>query len=150
MQSQVVRDVVAGLDYVHKNFSGAPDGRSSYDAATVFVSKPFSASSFLRASYTLSSLRGTGSIPGDAPNQIRLDAGYAYEWSTSTTLSFGTSFRAIQGNPWLTTVDVRLGMVRALTTPYLLTVMVDAMNLLAREAGGQPPLGIRFGARLSF
>jgi len=41
-------------------------------------------------------------------------------------------------------------MVRALTTPYLLTVMVDAMNLLAREAGGQPPLGIRFGARLSF
>ena len=150
VQSQVVRDVVAGLDYVHKNFSGAADGRSSYDAATVFVSKPFSASSFLRASYTLSSLRGTGSIPGDAPNQIRLDAGYAYEWSASTTLSFGTSFRAIQGNPWLTTVDVRLGMVRALTTPYLLTVTVDAMNLLAREAGGQPPLGIRFGARLSF
>lgn len=150
VESQIVRDLVAGLDYVHKIFDGASDGRSSYDGATVFVAKPFSASSILRASYTLSSLRGTGSIPGDAPNAVKIDAAYAYEWSANTTLNFGTSFRAIQGSPWTTTLDARLGMVRALTTPYLLTLTVDGMNLLGREAGGQPPFAIRFGAKLSF
>jgi hypothetical protein len=150
VQSQVWRDVVAGLDYVHKQFSGAPDRRSSYDGATLFVAKPFSAGSLLQASYTLSSLRGAGNIPGDAPNALKIDAAYAYEWSANTTLTFGSSFRAVQANPWQTTVDVRLGMVRALASPYLLTVTVDAMNLLAREAGGQPPLGVRFGGRLSF
>jgi len=43
-----------------------------------------------------------------------------------------------------------VGIVRALTSPYLLTVTLDALNLLDRQAGGTPPLAIRFGARLSF
>jgi hypothetical protein len=150
VESQVFRDLVAGLDYVHKQFGGSPDGRTSFDGATIFVAKPFSASSLLSASYTRSSLRGVGSIPGNAPNVFKLDAAYAYEWSARTTLSFGTSFRAIQASPWQTTVDVRLGMVRSLSSPYLLTVTLDALNLLDREAGGTPPLAIRFGARLSF
>ena len=150
VQSQVWRDLVAGLDYVHKQFSDAPDGRTSYDGATLFVAKPFSASSLLQASYTLSSLRGAGNIAGDSPNAIKLDAAYAYEWSAKTTLTCGTSFRAIQSSPWQTTLDVRLGMIRALSSPYLLTVTLDAVNLLDRQAGGEPPLAIRFGARLSF
>src|SRR5438046_1273943 len=95
VQSQVWRDLVAGLDYVHKQFSDAPDGRTSYDGATLFVAKPFSASSLLQASYTLSSLRGAGNIAGDSPNAIKLDAAYAYAWSATTTLTRGTHLRAI-------------------------------------------------------
>jgi hypothetical protein len=150
VQSQIWRDLVAGLDYVHKQFSDASDGRTSYDGATLFVAKPFSASSLLQASYTLSSLRGAGNIAGDSPNALKLDAAYAYEWNAKTTLTCGTSFRAIQSSPWQTTLDVRLGMVRSLSSPYLLTVTLDAVNLLDRRAGGEPPLAIRFGARLSF
>jgi carboxypeptidase family protein len=150
VQSQVWRDLVAGLDYVHKEFSDAPDGRTSYDGATLFVAKPFSAGSLLQASYTLSSLRGSGAIAGDAPHALKIDAAYAYEWSPKTTFTLGSSFRAIQASPWQTTLDVRLGMVRALSSPYLLTVAVDALNLFDREAGGAPPLAIRFGVRLSF
>jgi hypothetical protein len=150
VQSQIWRDLVAGLDYVHKDFHDAPDGRDSYDAATISLAKPFSASSLLQASYTLSSLRGPGNIDGDAPNAVKLDAAYAYEWDAKTTATAGASFRAIEGNPWLTTVDVRFGVVRSLTSPYLLTVTLDALNLLDRQAGGAPPLAIRFGARLSF
>jgi hypothetical protein len=41
-------------------------------------------------------------------------------------------------------------MIRSLSSPYLLTVTLDAVNLLDRQAGGEPPLAIRFGARLSF
>jgi len=150
VQSQIWRDLVAGLDYVHKQFSDAPDGRTSYDGATLFLAKPLSASSLLQASYTLSSLRGAGNIAGDYPNALKLDAAYAYEWSAKTTLTCGTSFRAIQSSPWQTTLDVRLGMIRSLSSPYLLTVTLDAVNLFDRQAGGEPPLAIRFGARLSF
>jgi hypothetical protein len=104
----------------------------------------------LRASYTASTLRGPGQIPGDVPNAVRLDAAYAYEWDANTTLTFGGSFRAIEASPWVTTLDVRLAAVRILPPPYLLNVSVDALNLLDREDGGIPPLAIRFGARLSF
>ena len=48
------------------------------------------------------------------------------------------------------TLDARIGLVRALANPYLLALTIDGINLLDREAGGQPPLAIRFGARLSF
>ena len=147
---QLWRDLAFGLAYVHKKFSGAPDGRTSYDGVTASIAKPFFAGTLLRASYTRSSLRGAGEIPGDAPNAFKLDGAYAYEWSAKTTVTFGTSFRAIEGSPWLTTLDARLGFVRVLPTPYLLTVTVDALNLLDREEGGTPPLSIRFGARLSF
>jgi outer membrane receptor protein involved in Fe transport len=150
IQSQIWRDLVAGLDYVHKDFRDAPDLRDSYDAATVSLAKPFSASSLLQASYTLSSLRGPGNIAGDTPNVLKLDAAYAYEWDPKTTATAGASFRAIEGSPWQTTVDVRAGVVRALTSPYLLTITLDALNLLDRQAGGTPPLAVRFGARLSF
>ncbi len=150
VESQVFRDLVAGLDYVHKQFGGAPDGRTSYDGATVFVAKPFSANSLLSASYTRSTLRGASSVSANAANVFKLDAAYAYEWSPRTTFSFGTSFRAIQASPWQTTLDVRLSMVRSLSSPYLLALNVDALNLLDREAGGMPPLAIRFGGRLSF
>jgi len=141
---------VAGVDYIHKDFRDAPDGRDSYDAATLSLAKPFSANSLLQASYTLSSLRGTGNLAGDTPSALKLDAAYAYEWDPKTTATFGTSFRAIEGSPWQTTIDARVGLVRALTSPYLLTVTLDAMNLLDRQAGGTPPLAIRFGAKLSF
>jgi hypothetical protein len=150
VHSQVWRDLVAGLDYVHKQFKDAADGRTSYDGATLFVTKPFSASSLLGASYTLSSLRGSGGIPGSADNAFKLDLAYAYEWSPKTTITFGSSFRAVQGSPWETTLDARLGLVRALTSPYLLTLAVDALNLFDRETAATPPLAIRFGARLSF
>jgi hypothetical protein len=150
IQSQIWRDVVAGLDYVHKDFRDAPDGRDSYDAATLSLAKPFSASSLLQASYTFSSLRGSANSAADTPSAVKLDAAYAYEWDPKTTATAGFSFRAIEGNPWVTTVDVRLGVVRSLTSPYLLTLTLDALNLLDREAGGMPPLAIRFGARLSF
>ena len=151
VQSQIWRDVVASLDYIHKDFRDALDGRDSYDAATLLLAKPFSANSLLQASYTLSSLRGPGrNIAADTPNVLKLDAAYAYEWDPKTTATFGSSFRAIEGSPWQTTVDVRVGIVRALTSPYLLTVTLDALNLLDRQAGGTPPLAIRFGARLSF
>ena len=53
-------------------------------------------------------------------------------------------------DPWQATLDVRLGMIRSLSSPYLLTVTLDAVNLLDRRAGGEPPLAIRFGGRLSF
>lgn len=150
VERQLWRDLVGGLGYVHKRFDGALDGRTGYDAFTISLAKPFSASSLLRASYTHASLRGGAPLPGEAPNAFKLDAAYAYEWSANTTLTLGTSFRAIEGSPWLTTLDVRLGAMRALSNPYLLTLTVDALNLLGREAGGTPPLAIRFGARLSF
>jgi hypothetical protein len=150
VQSQVFRDLIAGFDYVHKQFSDAPDGRSSYDGATLSVGKPFSANSLLQASYTLSSLRGAGNVPGDTPNVLKLDLAYAHEWSAKTTLTFGSSFRAIQGSPWQTTLDIRLGLVRALSSPYLVTVTADLLNLFDREGGGVPPFAARFGARLSF
>src|SRR5439155_640976 len=73
VQSQIFRDVVAGLDYVHKDFRDAPDGRTSYDGATLSLAKPFSASSLLQASYTLSSLDGPRTLAADAPNVIKLD-----------------------------------------------------------------------------
>jgi hypothetical protein len=150
VERQLWRDLVGGLGYVHKRFEGALDGRTGYDGFTISVAKPFSAGSLLRASYTRASLRGGVPLPGEAPNTFKIDAAYAYEWSANTTFTLGTSFRAIEGSPWLTTLDVRLGAVRALSSPYLLTVSVDALNLLDREAGGTPPLAIRFGARLSF
>jgi len=150
LESQVLRDLVAGLDYVHKQFGGSPDGRTSYDGATVFVAKPFSASTLLSASYTRSTLRGSDNVLANAPNVFKLDAAYAFEWSPRTTLTFGTSLRAIQASPWQTTLDVRLAMVRSLSSPYLVALNVDALNLLDREAGGTPPLAIRFGGRLSF
>ena len=150
LESQVLRDLVAGLDYVHKQFGGSPDGRTSYDGATIFVAKPFSASTLLSASYTRSTLRGSDNVLANAPNVFKLDAAYAFEWSPRTTLTFGTSLRAIQASPWQTTLDVRLAMVRSLSSPYLLALNVDALNLLDREAGGTPPLAIRFGGRLSF
>jgi len=62
IQSQVFRDLVCGLDYVHKDFRDAPDGRTAYDGATLSLAKPFSASSLVQASYTLASLRGSGTI----------------------------------------------------------------------------------------
>src|SRR5204863_214377 len=81
VQSQIWRDVVASLDYIHKDFRDALDGRDSYDAATLSLAKPFSANSLLQASYTLSSLRGPGrNIAADTPNVLKLDAAYAYEW----------------------------------------------------------------------
>src|SRR5919204_564883 len=120
VQSQVWRDLVAGIDYIHKDFRDAPDGRDSYDAATLSLAKPFSANSLLQASYTLSSLRGSGNIPADAPTALKLVAAYAYEWDPKTTATLGSSFRAIEGSPWQTTIDVRVGVVRALTSPYLL------------------------------
>jgi hypothetical protein len=144
------RDLVGSLGYVHKMFDGAPDGRTSYDAVTASLAKPFSFGSFLRASYTYSSLRGNGEIAEDAPNQIKLDAAYSYEWSAKTTLLAGTAFRAIEGSPWTTTLDVRVGMVRALSAPYVLALNLDVFNLLNRQEGGAPPLAIRFGGRLSF
>ena len=147
---QLWRDLIGGLGWVHKEFGGEPAGPTSYDALTLSVEKPFSAGTLLRASYTRSTLRGPGAVPGDAPNAFRLDAAYAYEWDAKTTLALGTSFRAIEASPWLTTLDVRLGLVRVLPTPYLLTLTADALNLLDREAGGTPPLAIRFGGRLSF
>jgi Carboxypeptidase regulatory-like domain/TonB dependent receptor len=150
VQSQVFRDLVGAVDYVHKDFRDAPDGRSSYDGVTLSVAKPFSASSLLQASYTVSSLRGTGNIAGDAPNAVKLDAAYAYEWDAKTTATFGTSFRALQTSPWQTTLDVRFGVVRALTSPYLLTFTIDGLNLFDQEANGMPPFALRFGARLSF
>jgi Carboxypeptidase regulatory-like domain/TonB dependent receptor len=150
VQSQIFRDVVAGLDYVHKDFRDAPDGRSSYDAATFSLAKPFSASSLLQASYTHSSLRGAGAIAADAPNVIKLDAAYAYEWDAKTTATLGTSFQAIDGSPWQVTLDLRAGVVRALTSPYVLTVTADVLNLFDRERGGTPPLAGRFSARLAF
>ncbi|MGZ6125508.1 MAG: hypothetical protein ACXWLR_11150, partial [Myxococcales bacterium] len=150
VERQVWRDLVGGLGYVHKRFDGALDGRTGYDAVTVSVAKPFSTGSLLRASYTHASLRGGAPLPGEAPNSFRLDAAYTYEWSANTTLSLGTSFRAIEASPWQTTLDVRLGAVRALSSPYLLALTLDALNLLDRQAGGTPPLAIRFGARLSF
>lgn len=150
VERQLWRDLVGGLGYLHKQFDGALDGRTGYDAFTVSLAKPFSASSLLRASYTRASLRAGAAIPGEAPNVFKLDAAYAYEWSAKTTLTLGTSFRAIDASPWQTTLDVRLGMMRALSSPYLLALTVDALNLLGSEAGGMPPLAIRFGARLSF
>jgi Carboxypeptidase regulatory-like domain/TonB dependent receptor len=150
VESQVLRDLVAGVDYVHKQFGGSADGRTSYDGATVFVAKPFSASSLLTASYTRSTLRGSSSVSANAPNVFKLDAAYAYEWDPRTTFSMGTSFRAIEASPWQTTIDVRLSVIRTLSSPYLLAFNVDALNLLDREAGGTPPLAIRFGGRLSF
>jgi len=150
VQSQIFRDVVAGLDYVHKDFRDAPDGRTSYDGATLSLAKPFSASSLLQASYTLSSLQGSGAVAADAPNVIKLDAAYAYEWDAKTTATLGTSLRVIEGSPWQATMDVRAGIVRALTNPYVLTVTADVLNLFDRERGGTPPLAGRFSARLSF
>jgi outer membrane receptor protein involved in Fe transport len=150
VQSQIFRDVVAGLDYVHKDFRDAPDGRTSYDGATFSLAKPFSASSLLQASYTLSSLQGSRTVGADAANVIKLDAAYAYEWDAKTTATLGTSFRAIEGSPWQATVDVRAGVVRALTNPYVLTVTADVLNLFDRERGGTPPLAGRFSASLSF
>jgi hypothetical protein len=147
---QLWRDLVGSLGYVHKMFDGAPDGRTKYDAVTVSVAKPFSFGTLLRASYTYSSLRGNGEIAEDAPNQIKLDAAYSYEWSAKTTLLAGTAFRAIEGSPWTTTLDLRVGMVRALSAPYVLALNLDVFNLLNRQEGGAPPLAIRFGGRLSF
>ena len=89
-------------------------------------------------------------IAADAPNVIKLDAAYAYEWDARTTATLGTSFRVIQGSPWQATMDVRAGVVRALTNPYVLTVTADVLNLFDRERGGTPPLAGRFSARLSF
>jgi hypothetical protein len=91
-----------------------------------------------------------GAIPGDAPNALKLDAAYAYEWDAKTTATFGTSFRAVQSSPWLATLDVRAGVVRALTSPYLLTLTIDGLNLFDQESNGMPPFALRFGARLSF
>jgi len=147
---EIWRDFAGGLGWVHKQFSGAPDGRTSFDALTLSLEKPFSAGALLRASYTLSSLRGPAPMPDDAPNAFKLDAGYAYEWDPRTTLTLGTSFRAIEASPWQTTIDARLGVVRMLPPPYVATLTVDVLNLLAREAGGMPPLSIRFGGKLSF
>ena len=150
LDHQLWRDLVGSLGYVHKMFDGAPDGRTKYDAVTVSVAKPFSFGSLLRASYTYSSLRGNGEIAEDAPNQIKLDAAYSYEWTAKTTLLAGTAFRAIEGSPWTTTLDARVGMVHLLSAPYVLALNLDAFNLLNRQEGGQPPLAIRFGGRLSF
>ncbi|MGZ6123690.1 MAG: carboxypeptidase regulatory-like domain-containing protein [Myxococcales bacterium] len=150
VEQQVFRDLVGGLGYVRKQFDGAPDGRTGYDAVTVSVAKPFSASSLLRASYTLSSLRGAAGIAEDASNAFKIDAAYAYEWSAKTTVTLGTSFRAIEASPWQTTIDMRLALLRALSGPYLLSLSLDVLNLLNRQAGGTPPLAIRFGGRLSF
>jgi hypothetical protein len=149
-ERQLFRDLVGALRYVHKQFEGALDGRTGFDAVTVSVEKPFSFNSLLRASYTRAWLRGGAPLPGEAPNTFKLDAAYAYEWSAKTTLSLGMSFRAIEASPWQTTLDVRVGAVRALSSPYLLTLTLDALNLLDRQEGGTPPLAIRFGARLSF
>src|SRR5207244_10732801 len=101
---------VAGLDYVHMYFRVSPDGRTSYDGATLSLAKPFSASSLLQASYTLSSLQGSGAVAADAPNVIKLDAAYAYEWDAKTTATLGTSLRVIEGSPWQATMHVRAGV----------------------------------------
>ncbi len=147
---QLLQDLVGGLGFLHKEFSGAPDGRTSYDGLTVSVTKPFSAGTLLRASYTRSWLRGVADPAAEAPHVFKLDAAYAYEWTAKTTLTFGSSLRAIDASPWLTTLDVRLAAVHVLPTPYLLTVTVDALNLLDEQDAETPPLAIRFGARLSF
>ena len=144
------RDLTGGLLYVHKMFDGALDGRSSYDALTISVAKPFSFGTLLAASYTYSSLRGASDIPEDAPSQVKLDAAYAYEWDAKTTLTGGASFRAIETSPWTIALDARLGLSRILSNPYVLALNLDVFNLFDRQEGGQPPLAIRFGARLSF
>ena len=58
-----------------------------------------------------------------------------------------SAFRAIDARPWLTTLDARLGAVRVLPQLYLLTLTLDALNLLDREEGGADALARR-GARL--
>jgi len=208
-QVQVLRNVVAGLDYSHRVLGRAVEDVSStglpggarvltnpgeasriYDGVTLSVARPFAQGYFLEASYTLSSWRGNysgpfraedlaapphltgefdftsqaanrnGPLPGGAPQVFKLDGAYAYEYSPSTTFTFGAVFRAIQGMPlsylardpaapasgdtasfvlprgsagrlpWQTTLDLRGGFTYALSASYALSVTLDLLNVL--------------------
>ncbi|HEY6909721.1 MAG TPA: TonB-dependent receptor [Myxococcales bacterium] len=166
----------------------------TYDGVTLSLARRFAEGWFLQASYTLSSLRGdyagpfraesleqdphltseyarpgslfnrSGPLPGDAPQVIKLDGAYAYEYSPRTTFTLGVAFRAIQGAPlnylardpqspqagetesfvlprgsagrlpWQTTLDLRFGMGYALTGNYTLAVTLDLLNVLNRQS----------------
>jgi hypothetical protein len=105
-----------------------------------------------------------GPLPGDAPHVVKLDAAYVYEWTARTTVTVGTAFRAFQGGPlsylaqspgnpslgdtasyllprgsagrlaWQTTLDLRAGLSRALTSKYTLSATLDLLNLFNRQS----------------
>lgn len=125
-QYQLLRDVVAGIDYTHRTLGRAvedvagvvtnpAEASRTYDGVTLALAKQFSQGYLLQASYTLSSWRGTytgpseldvaslanrsGALPGDMPQVFKLDGAYAYEYSPKITFTFGGVFRAFQGAP---------------------------------------------------
>lgn len=171
-----------------------PSPGRTYDGVTLAVARRFAEGYFLQASYTVSSLRGnyagpfraesldqdphltseyarpasllnrSGPLPGDAPQVIKLDGAYAYEYGPRTTMTVGLAFRATQGAPlnylardpqapqagetesfilprgsagrlpWQATLDLRFGLGYALTGSYALAVTLDLLNVLNTQS----------------
>ncbi|HET7786233.1 MAG TPA: TonB-dependent receptor [Myxococcales bacterium] len=171
-----------------------PSPSRTYDGVTLSVARRFADGYFLQASYTVSSFRGnyagpfraesleadphltteyaraasllnrSGALPGDAPQVIKVDGAYAWDYSPRTTFTLGLAFRAIQGAPlnflsrdpqapsagetesfilprgsagrlpWQTTLDLRFGVGYALSGSYSLAVTLDLLNLLNTQS----------------
>ena len=174
--------------------AAVPSPGRTYDGVTLSAARRFADGYFLQASYTLSSFHGdyagpfraesleqdphltseyarpgsllnrSGPLPGDAPQVIKLDGAYAYEYSPRSTFTLGLAFRAIQGAPvsylardpqspqagetesfilprgsagrlpWQTTLDLRFGYGYLLTGNYSLSVTLDLLNVLNRQS----------------
>lgn len=156
---QPFRDLLAALDYVHRQEDSAAAPQPVYDGATLSLGKRFSENYLVQASYTLSSARGApegfgaapvpglppallaASAPGlaaDAPNAFKLDAAWVDELSPLTSLTFGALLRAFEGAalsgvrrlPWQTELDLRFAVTRALSPTYNLALDLDVLNVL--------------------
>jgi len=146
-QVQVYRDLVAGLDYTHRQLTPL---QRLYDGVCASLSKPLSDNYVLQLSYTRSWWRGETPLVAE-PDVIKLDAGYAYEWTARTTLSFGAAFRAIRSSGWETDLDLRGAFVYQLSSTYRLSVNLDVINALDRTVALiEPPITARLGGSLSF
>jgi len=121
-----------------------------YDGVCASLSKPLSDNYVLQLSYTRSWWRGETPLVAE-PDVIKLDAGYAYEWTARTTLSFGAAFRAIRSSGWETDLDLRGAFVYQLSSTYRLSVNLDLINALDRTVALiEPPITARLGGSLSF
>jgi len=168
-----------------------PVPRRVYDGITFAVAKQFSDNWLVNASYTWSSFRGNypglvnnttgqldpnllseydllslepnkdGPLPGDEPNQFKVDAAYVFEVNAKTTVNIGGNIRVDQGTvltylgahplygpgeayilprgsdgrlPWEWSINLRGAVNYKLTKDYTLGATLDIFNLTDNQA----------------